>query len=336
MKMTLPDLRLGSYRTVAIGSAGLLALVAASLWHLREPYNVYVWATPFQGYAAVLPTTAWAAAKLWTFWALAIAVAGLLLLKVSPELGLCDAIIGGAAGTWIFAYIGGNLLGPLALFRTSTIWLILIVAIVWIAKDPPRIEWHRPTTGQKLAWLACLLMAISTLPLQLGSPVSPYMDALNLPAATQRILTFRRYLPFDNDPYGYWGPTSQTPGAELLFAFLGFGAHIRLGVLAVTGAMVPMAALIMFATYRLGRSLMNDVAGGMAALLVFATTLLVRAQHMRGTPIAFALLAIGLAFLLDRERLPLRTAIGSLALGTAFATQAIDGAFAFATAGSIL
>ena len=149
-------------------------------------------------------------------------------------------------------------------------------------------------------------------------------------------LTFSRYLPFDNDPYGYWSPTNQTPGAELLYAFLGFGADIRLGVLAVTAAMVPMAGLIIFATYRLGRALMGDVAGGMAALLLFADTLLLRAQIGRGTPVAFALVAIGLAFLVDRDRRPMRTAIGALALGTALAAHAIDGGFAVATAGVVL
>ena len=333
---TIDSVAHGRHRKTALAAAGLLILTAASIAHLHEPYHFYIWDQPFENFAAVLPATAWAAAKVWTFWAIATAIAGLVLLRIDPKLGPCDAIIGGVACTWIFAYIGGNLLGPIGLFRSWTIWLILIATAFWIAREPPALEVARPSTGQKLAWLACLLMAISELPLELGSPVSPYMDALNLPAAVQRILTFRSYLPLDNDPYGYWGPMSQTPGAALLFGFLGFGAHESLGVLAVTAAMVPMAALIIFATYRLGRTLMDDVGGGLAALLIFATTMLVRAQHLRGTPIAFAMVAIGLAFFLDRDRLPIRTAIGALALGTAFATQAIDGAFAFATAGAVV
>jgi hypothetical protein len=316
--------------------AALLILGAVSIYHLREPYHSYIWVVPFEGFRAVWPTTAWAAARVWIFWSLTTIVAGLVLLRLDAKLAVCDAIIGGAACTWIFAYIAGNLLGPIGLFRSWTIWLTVIVVVLWIARDPPAIKLTAPTTGQKLALLACLLMVISELPLELGSPVSPYMDALNLPASVQRILTFHSYLPLDDDPYGYWGPMSQTPAASLLFAFLGLGAHLSLGVLAVTAAMVPMAALIIFATYRLGRTLMDDIGGGMAALLIFATTLLVRAQHLRGTPIAFAILAIGLAFFLDRDRSPIKTAIGALALGTAFATQAIDGAFAFATAGSVV
>jgi hypothetical protein len=322
--------------TTAIAGAGVILLSAVSLWVLRAPFHDYVWNTPFQGFTDVLPTTGWAAFKLWTFWGLATAVTGLVLIRIEPKLGLCDAIIGGAAGTWIFAYLAGNLLGPIGLFRSWTIWLIAIGAIVWLARNPPKLEIHPPSIGQQLALLACVLMAVSMLPLELGSPVPPYMDALNVPAAVQRILTFGRYLPFDNDPYGYWSPTNQTPGANLLYAFLGLGAHISLGVLAVTAAMVPMAGLIILATYRLGRALMRDVAGGMAALLLLAGTLLMRAQIMRGTPVAFALVAIGLAFFVDRDRRPIRTAIGALALGTALPSQAIDGAFALATAGSIL
>ena len=299
--------------TTAIAGAGVVLLSVVSLWALRGPFHEYVWNTPFQGFTDVLPTTAWAAFKLWTFWAFATAVAGLVLIRIDPRLGLCDAIIGGAAGTWIFAYVAGNLLGPIGLFRSWTIWLIAIAAIVWLARNPPKLEIHPPSIGQQLALLACVLMVVSLLPLELGSPVPPYMDALNVPASVQRILTFGRYLPFDNDPYGYWSPTNQTPGTDLLYAFLGMGAHIRLGVLAVTAAMVPMAGLIILATYRLGRALMGDVAGGMAALLLFAGTLLMRVQLMRGTPVAFALVAIGLAFFADRDRRPIRTAIGALA-----------------------
>jgi hypothetical protein len=326
----------GRYGRIVLTSLGLIILGAVSIWYLKEPYRSYIWRVPFDGFSRVLPVTAWAAAKVWTFWALTTIVAGLVLLRIDEKLGVRDAIIGGAACTWIFAYLAGNLFGPIGLFRTSTIWLLLIGTIYWIARNPPRIEFTPLTFGQKLALIACLLVIISELPLELGSPVSPYMDALNLPASVQRILTFRRYLPLDDDPYGYWGPMSQTPAASLLFAFLGLGAHLSFGVLSVTAAMIPMAALIIFATYRLGRTLLDDIGGGLAALLVFATTLLVRAQHLRGTPIAFAILAIGLGFFLDRDRSPTRTMVGALALGTAFATQAIDGTFALATAGSVV
>src|ERR1019366_4105100 len=322
-----------SYVLIAV-AVSMLAILSVAM--IPEPFHDYVWNSTFKGFTELLPLTAGAAIRVWTFWAIGSAIIALTLQRIDPELELFDAIIGGAAGTWIFAYVAGNLLGPIGLFRSWTIWLIAIAAIVWLARNPPKLEIHPPSIGQQLALLACVLMVVSLLPLELGSPVPPYMDALNVPAAVQRILSFGRYLPFDNDPYGYWSPTNQTPGAVLLYAFLGLGAHIQLGGLAVTAAMVPMAGLIILATYRLGRAMMGDVAGGMAAVLLFAGTLMMRVKIMRGTPVAFALVAIGLAFFVDRGRRPIRTAIGALALGTAIAAHAIDGAFAIAPAGSIL
>src|SRR5215469_12128036 len=177
----------------ALAVAGLLLLVAVSVWYLEEPYKDWIWVTQFEGFTTVLPTTAWAAFKTWTFWAFATVLVGLAFLKIDPKIGYCDAILGGAASVWVFAYIAGNLLGPIGLFNTWTIWLILIAAFVWIALNPPNLEFRVPSYGQRMALLACALMAVSTVPLELGSPVPPYMDALNVPAAVQRILTFGVY-----------------------------------------------------------------------------------------------------------------------------------------------
>ena len=163
-----------------------------------------------------------------------------------------------------------------------------------------------PSTGQKLAILACVLMLIDHAPLELGSPVPPYMDVLKLPASAQRILTFGKYLPFDNDPYGYWSPIAQSPGLELVLRVPGFRQlYERSRHWPRWPRSTPMVAYHLGA-YRLGRSLMNDVAGGIAALLLFATTIFVRAHSMRGTAVAFALITIGLAFLLDQNRRPIQ------------------------------
>ena len=314
----------------------MFLLCAVSAWSLRAPYSGYLWNASFQGFADVLPTTLWAAFKVWTFWGLATALFGLILLRIDPELELCDALIGGAVCPWIFAYIAGNLLGPVGLFRSFSIWLMMIAAIVWLWRHQPVLVFRAPTTGQKLAILACALLTIGMLPLQLGSPLPPYMDVLNTPASAQRILSFGRYLPFDNDPYGYWSPFIQTPGLELFYAMLGFGSFTNLATVAEMAALTPMCWLIIFGAYRLGRSLMNDVAGGFAALLLLATTEFERAHSMRGTAVAFALIAIGLGFLLDQNRRPIKIALGALVLGTAVASHAIVGALALATGGTAL
>src|SRR5260221_7664897 len=101
--------------TITLAAIGVFLLCAVSAWSLRAPYAGYLWNASFQGFADVLPTTLWAAFKVWTFWGLATALFGLILLRIDPELELCDALIGGAICPWIFAYIAGNLLGPVGL-----------------------------------------------------------------------------------------------------------------------------------------------------------------------------------------------------------------------------
>src|SRR5579871_5162439 len=109
---------------IAIAAVGLFALVILSMRFLYPPYYGYIWELPFSGWDEILPITGWAALRVWTFWALATVVIGGGLLRGDPELGLFDALFGGAAGAWMFAYVVGNLLGPLGMFRGWTIWAL--------------------------------------------------------------------------------------------------------------------------------------------------------------------------------------------------------------------
>jgi hypothetical protein len=157
------------------------------------------------------------------------------------------------------------------------------------------------------------------------------MDILATPAAAQRIATFGRYLPFDNDPYGYWNPSSQLPGLELFYGMLAVGGR-SLGVLADTAAMTPMAFLLILTTYRLGKAIAGDVAGGMATLFICATVLFQTLPYMHGRFVTFVLVGAGLAFVLDERRNRTRLILGALALGTAVANHAIIGALGMAVA----
>jgi hypothetical protein len=315
---------------------GLAIVTLLALHRLRDfPYHPS-WSAAFAGIRSVLPATAWAALKVWIFWAWSAAVLAGLALKVDPELELSDALLAGAGGLWVLAYLLGNLLGPIWLYNTSTIWGLLALGSVYLWRSPPTIRLGAWTSGQKLATLATALLAISYLPLQLGSPVPPFMDVLSYPSSAQRILTFHTYLPFDNDPYGCWGPYAQTPALELFYALLAIGSHARLATLAETAAMLPMGALLFFATYRLGKTLFSDTAGGISALFIFSTCLLRRAQGMRGTAVDFALLGLGLAFFLDPGRRRILMALGAAMLGTSVAAHAIDGGFAMIVAAAAL
>ncbi len=322
-----------SYVLIAV-TVPLLAILSVAM--LPEPFHDYVWNSTFTGFAELLPLTAGAAVRVWSFWAIVSAIIALALQRIDPELELFDAIIGGAAETWIFAYIAGSLLGPVGLFRSWTIWLMVIGAIISLWRYHSNIRFGAPSVGQQLALLACGLMLVGVLPLELGSPIPPVMDVLNIPASAQRIVTFGRFLPFDNDPYGYWTPLARVPAVELFYAMLAMGSFTKLAVVAEMAALVPMSLLAILATYRLGRTVMDDVGGGIAAILMFANTLLIHIHSMRGTAVAFVLVAIGLAFFNDPQRRPVKTALGALALGTAVASHAIIGGLGIATAGIAL
>jgi hypothetical protein len=209
----------------------------------------------------------------------------------------------------------------------------LIAGLGWLLWRRPAIRRVPLGAGAQLALLAFGLLAVGYIPMQLGSPLAPYMDVLTYPAAVQRILTFHIYLPFDNDAFGCWGARAQTPALELFYAALALAGGVRLGVLAHSQTMVPMAAILIFATYRLGRTLVDEVAGGCATLFLFFTTEFRRVSGMRGTAVDFALVALGLAFLFDRERRPIRIALGALILGAAVPSHAIVGGFAILVAG---
>ena len=326
---------LSQYQSAMVMFASVAAVVFISALAIRRldgsQYGVNIiggWA----GLRDIIGTTLPAALKLWLFWAVSAAVTAGLVLQSQPEMELSDAVLVGAAGVWVVAYVLGQLLGPIGLFNGPVLWLLLVAGAVQIWRKPPRIRIEKPSPGLKLAFLALGLVAIGVLPMQLGSPLVPYMDVLSYPASVQRILSFGVYLPFDNDPYGSWGPRAQTPGLELFLAMLALGARVKLGVLAQSQTMLPMVALVIFATYRLGKTWVGDVAGGMASILLSLTIAYRRIAGVRGTAVDFAILALGLAFFLDRRRDRTMTAFGAILLGTSVAVHAIDGGLAMLVA----
>jgi hypothetical protein len=313
--------------------AGAAVVTLLAIYRLRQfPYHLS-WSAAWEGIRPLLGETLWAAIKVWAFWGWGTLVLGGLALRVEPELEQFDALLVGAGGVWVLAFLLGNLLGPIRLFNSATLWGLLALGTAWLWRNPPR---HRSllavSSGQKLAALAVVLLAISYLPLQLGSPVVPFMDVLSYPSSVQRILTFAIYDPFNNDPYGCWGPYAQTPALELFYAALAMGSHTHPAALAESAAMLPMAALMIFATWRIGKAVFDDTAGGVAGLLLFFTCLFRRAQGMRGTAVDFALVALGLAFFMSRGS-RLLFAVGASMLSCSIASHAIDGAFAMIVAG---
>ncbi len=313
----------------------LLALVAISIFSYYRlegtPWGID-FSSAFAGIRPVLGATFFAALKIWSFWALTTVVGAIILNKLDADIDPFDALLGGAAGAWMAAYILGQALGPIGLFRGPVIWILLIAGIVWIFLTPTRLVMPHLTAGRALALLALILAMVGLVPLQLGSPAAPYMDIMSYPASVQRILSFGRYLPFDNDPYGCWGSQAQTPGLELFIAMLAMGSRVKLGLLAHSATIVPMAGLIIFGVYRLGAATLGDVGGGIASLMLFFTNTFRRMVGVRGTAVAFALVGVGLGLVLDRRARRSTFALGCLILGTAVASHTIDGGFAIAVA----
>src|SRR5579862_4102738 len=327
--------RLLSFAAAALGGAIVIVLAIRRVDGL--PYTLS-WAAALRGIWATLPVTLPAAIRVWGYWGWSSAVVAGLLLKADPELGLCDSALGGATGVWVCVFILGNLVGPIGLFRAPLAWAIPALGTLWLLRYPPAIRFRPPTAGQWFAMLSIALLAVSILPLQLGSPMVPYLDALSWPAAAQRIVNFHVYQPFNNDPYGFWAPFSQEPALEMFYAMIALGSGSRLAVLAETAAMLPMFALLVFSVYRIGRTFFGDVVGGFAALLLFLTPLFGYAQGMRGTALVFILVGVGLGFFLDPRRSRVPMALGALLIGTSVAVQAPIGAFALvlASAGIML
>jgi len=325
---------LGQSASVVAVFLALAIVTALSMPRVvRLPYPIE-WREAIGSIRLLLPDTGWAALRVWIFWGWSTAVFAGILLAIEPELGLCDAVQGGAAGLWAFAFLFVSIFGPIGLFRAWVIWMLLAAASVWrwLRSPPPTLR--MPSSGQKLALLGVVLLSMLTLPVQLSSPVVPKRDALSWVSAAQRIVTFHTYLPFDNNPYGLWSAFAQAPALESFYALLALGSHTRLTVLAESAAMVPMLGLMMLGVYRLGRTFLGDIAGGMAALLLFATTLLERGTSMRPSTSDFALVGVALGLFLDSRRNPTRTAIGALLLGASIPGDPIFGGLAMGTAGA--
>ena len=285
------------------------------------------------------PDTGLTAIKVWAFWAWSAMLIAGFVKKVDPEIERLDAGLIGIAGVWVLAYFAGMLLGPIGLFRAPTFWIASLAATVYLYPSLsdlyPNVSgavFRRPSFGIGLALIAVALAAFSLLPLQLGSPVPPYMDVLAWSASAQRVVTFHTYLPFNNYAWGIWSPISQAPGQELFYAYLALGSHTQLAVLAESSMVVPIATLLILATYRLGATLFDDVTGGAAALMLFLTVFFRRLEAMRATDIDFALVALGLALFLDSRRSRTLMACGALMLGVSLPSHAVDGALALGVA----
>ena len=156
----------------------VVALLAGVSLAALEPEQLSYITSTWSNMLPILPTTAWAACKVWLFWGVTAWLATAVVRIIDPTLDRADALLAGLILPWIVAWIAANVIGPLGLFRVWVIWPALGLLALWVRRARPavtieRAPWPR---GAKLAFAAFLLQAPAALVLQLGSPVPPFMD----------------------------------------------------------------------------------------------------------------------------------------------------------------
>src|SRR5277367_1675534 len=81
---------------VWLGLAVVTALAIYSLRNFDYPLTPLTWIHAWRAIAPVLPETAWAAVRVWTFWAItSCAIAG-LIRRYDPTIEAADALLAGA------------------------------------------------------------------------------------------------------------------------------------------------------------------------------------------------------------------------------------------------
>jgi hypothetical protein len=284
----------------------------------------------WHGIRETAPATVDAILRVWPVVALAVYLIARWLRRRADDLSRAEALGGAVIVLWGVAYAALITLGPTGLYRPLVLRVLLagvVVAFLATTRSGPvrRPAPGRDRTGVRLLVLAIVLASGPLFLLQLGSPVSPFMDILPYVASVQKIVTFHFYDPFANDAAGIWAPSRQVAGSDALFSFLGIVSGVP-GNLAITALLVPFCLLQIVGLFLLGRAAAGARAGGFGALFLLTTFLWRRTADGRGTAVAFVLIAFGIVFLVARRRSGMRTVLGGLALGLAVAVNPLIGA----------
>ena len=304
----------------------LVRLAALRLGNYPYPLDL---AAAWTGAGETARATVPALVIVWSALAVAIVALGGWLRRRAPDLLLSEAALGAVVVLWATTDVVLLVLGPTGWYRPNVlraIYALVVLAAFRLARTgaPPAAR-RRPWPPG--AWVATFTIALVIVPLvlmQVGSPVSPFMDILALIAAVQKVVTFQLYDPFANDASGIiaLGRGSVGYDAPLSFVSLLAGQPAHLGI---TALIVPAALMQITALYLLGRRAHGSLAGGLATLFLLTTFAWRRTMDVRGTCLTFALVSFGLAILAGR-RSGTRTALGGLALGTAVTVNPLIGA----------
>ncbi len=315
----------GTVLLVAVAVYVLARLAVLRLGNYPYPLDLHA---AWSGAGTTAGATVPALVTVWTVLAVAIGAVARWLRRRAPELVASEAALGAVMVLWAMTDVVLLVLGPTGWYRPSVLRAVLAVVVVTAfllgRAGAPRPRARRPWPPG--AWVAALTIALVLVPLvlmQIGSPVSPFMDILALVAAVQKVVTFRYYDPFANDASGIIALGRGSVGYDAPLSFLSLVAGLPAS-LGISALIVPAALLQITALYLLGRRVHGSMAGGLATLFLMQTFAWRRTMDIRGTCLTFALVSAGLAMLAGR-RSGTRTTLGGLALGTAVTVNPLIG-----------
>ncbi|MCC6848507.1 MAG: hypothetical protein IT294_08410 [Deltaproteobacteria bacterium] len=327
-------------KSTSVGDAATAVAMAAGFllvagYRLRTSPFALNWEAARAGAASVSADTCPAALVTWLALGAAVWALARRLRRCGGGWGPSESLAGALILLWVGSYVALLTLGPLGLYRPLVARLALAAVVVAaVAVGSGAASPWRARPGRPVALLAFALVTPSLLLLQLASPVSPFMDVLPYVASVQKIVTFHFYDAFANDAAGLWAPTRQVAGSDAFFSWVSLigGVPASLGI---TSTMVALGGFQILAIYLLGRTVGGSLTGGFAALFLLQTFVWRRTADARGTALAFALAAAGLALLLlgHRERRPGKAAVGGAGLGIAVTVNPLIGALGLLVAG---
>ena len=141
-------------RGLLFAFAATALLAGFSIHRLNgTPYEISFGAT-MHGLSPILSSTLVPAIELSLIWAIGTAALAAAILRINPEIGLLDALLGGAAGVWMTAYLLGQILGPFGLFQCGGTSPAFVARVIWLLWRRPKVPRLKVSGGLKLALIS--------------------------------------------------------------------------------------------------------------------------------------------------------------------------------------
>ena len=173
---------------VATVVVAAVVIAALAVHYLRDfPYPLSLTAA-WRGAAVTAAATGAALLRTWGLLAIMLSALAGWLRRRMPDLSVAESVAGAVVLFWSGTYFCLLALGPFGLFQPGVLRALLVVVLVLTLRPPQRRARRRRWPSG--AWIALGALALTVVPLlllQLGSPVSPFMDTLPQAASPERM-----------------------------------------------------------------------------------------------------------------------------------------------------